>query len=71
MKTSTPLDKPDSKPSSRQIDRAYDKLIHWLYEKPDDRRARLYAEKLESLLDSAIPGSRGDIFVAECPVAHS
>ncbi len=46
------------------IDRSYDKLVYWLYERRDYRRAKLFADRLATALESR--PDVGKIFVEDC-----
>src|SRR4051812_20364850 len=48
-----------------EIGYLYDKLLYWLYQREDSRKARPYAKRLERLLPKAAPENDA-IFGEEC-----
>jgi hypothetical protein len=65
MKPKSPSDRRECTDASRQIGRIYDKLVYWLYQRHDERRAQPYADRLRLWLADC--GSEvGSIFVEDC-----
>src|SRR5437870_3625397 len=48
-----------------EIGYLYDKLLYWLYQREDARKARVFAERLEKVLPKADPDQEA-IFTHEC-----
>ncbi len=65
MKTNPPKDRRKFASPWDEIGHLYDKLLYWLYQREDVRKARPYAKRLEQLLPKADPEQEA-IFGAEC-----
>lgn len=65
MKAKPPPDRRKFANAWDEIGYLYDKLLYWLYEREDARKARPYAERLEQVLPKAAP-DHGAIFGEEC-----
>jgi tetratricopeptide (TPR) repeat protein len=60
-----PSDRKQSDRALSQLDRLYDRLVHWLYERQNPGRARPLADRLECLLTTLDP-QQESIFGEEC-----
>jgi hypothetical protein len=65
MKPKSPTGRRESPQAAKRRGRLYDRLVYWLYERGDARRARPFADRLGRLLAAAGPET-GAIFAEEC-----
>jgi hypothetical protein len=65
MKTKPPPDRRKFASDADELSYLYQKLLYWLYQRDDSRKARPYAERLERLLKKVDPEHEA-IIGAEC-----
>jgi hypothetical protein len=66
MKSNPPLKRRKFANDWDEIGYLYDKLLYWLYEREEGKKARPYAERLGRLLRKADPPAHEAIFGEEC-----
>jgi hypothetical protein len=65
MKTKAPPDRRKFADARDEMEYLYDKLLYWLYEREDRKRAGAFAQRLARLLSKVSPGHEA-IFPEEC-----
>ena len=72
MKPEPPAHRRKFADASEEMGYLYDKLVYWLYERQDRRRARPYAGRLERLLSKSRPQTKSaGSKVSDHPIAFA